>query len=235
MTQHAQNVPSCCVIIPAYNEADRIESVVRQALQHVSLVVVIDDGSTDATARIAEAAGAMAVRHPVNMGKGASLVSGFNFAREKKCETLITLDADGQHDPGEIPRFLDAYQRLRIPVLIGNRLWDSRSMPLIRRVTNKWMSRLLCRMMNVYIPDTQCGFRLYRCEILSFVHTGAQRFAMESEILLHLALRGFRMDSIRISTIYKGQKSRINPLVDTVRFFMMLAQYVHHRRLLRQE
>lgn len=231
-TGHADD--SFCVIIPAYNESGRIDKVVRRAKEFSPLVVVIDDGSRDATAAEAEAAGAVVVKHPMNLGKGASLVTGFTYAREHHCHAVITMDADGQHDPAEIPRFVDAYRRTRIPVLVGNRLWARSNMPVIRRWTNQFMSWLLSRIMNRYLPDTQCGFRLYRSDILSFVHTGAQRFAMESEILLHLALRGFRMDSIRITTIYRGEKSRINPLLDTFRFFMMLVTYYHDRKMFRQ-
>jgi len=223
-----------CVIIPAYNESRRIEEVVKRACEFSELVVVVDDGSKDDTAGHAEAAGAIVVKHQVNLGKGASLVTGFTYAREHHCDAVITMDADGQHDPAEISLFMDAYKRTRIPVLVGNRLWARGNMPIIRRWTNCLMSWLLSRIMKRYLPDTQCGFRLYRCDILSFVHTGAQRFAMESEILLHLALRGFRMDSVRITTIYRGEKSRINPLMDTFRFFMMLVNFYHDRKMLRQ-
>jgi hypothetical protein len=88
--------------------------------------------------------------------------------------------------------------------------------------------------MGTYLPDTQCGYRLYRTEILTFAPTASQRFAMESEILLQLALRGFRMDSVRIGVIYRGEKSRIRPVVDAGRFFIMLLRF-HHERQMRRE
>jgi len=233
MKRDIQPELSYCVIIPAFNEASGIASVVEKTRQFAKHVVVVDDGSTDGTEEKAKAAGAEVIRHERNMGKGASLMSGFAFAREHHCDLVITLDADGQHEPEEILRFLDTYKRTRIPVLIGNRMWNPQSMPLLRRWTNLYMSRLLSRIMKTYLPDTQCGFRLYRSDILPYAPTGSQRFAMESEILLQLALRDFRMDSVRIATIYRGEKSRINPMVDTVRFFLMLIRFHHDRQLRR--
>lgn len=222
-----------CILIPAFNEAHRIGPVVTGALAHGYPVVVIDDGSTDETGALVRSLGAEVIRHDHNHGKGASLVSGFAYAREHGHPVVVTLDADGQHDPAEIARFVDAYRRTGIPVLIGNRMWNDAEMPLVRRWTNRAMSMLLCRIMKAYIPDTQCGFRLYRTDVLSFAPAVSRRFAMESEVLLHLALRGFWMDSVRISTIYRGSKSRINPLVDTMRFVMMLVQFHHDRQMRR--
>mgnify|MGYP001310971809 CR=1 FL=1 len=222
-----------CILIPAFNEAHRIGPVVSGALAHGYPVVVIDDGSSDDTGALVRSLGAEVIRHEDNHGKGASLVSGFTYAREHGHPVVVTLDADGQHDPAEISRFVDTYRRTGIPVLIGNRMWNDAEMPIVRRWTNRVMSRLLCRIMKTFVPDTQCGFRLYRTDVLSFAPAVSRRFAMESEVLLHLALRGFRMDSVRVSTIYRGSKSRINPLVDTLRFFMMLLQFHHDRQMRR--
>lgn len=214
-----------CAIVPAFREEKRIAEVVRRVRVHCPDVVVIDDGSGDGTAAVAEQAGAVVLRHAVNQGKGAALNTGFRYAREQKYEVLITLDADGQHDPDEIPKFVEAYQRTGIPVLIGSRMTEIVTMPWLRRLTNRFMSGLLSRMMGQYVPDTQCGYRLYRCDILPLVSAGSQRFAAESEILLRLAQRGVRMDSVRIRTIYGDEKSKIHPGADTVRFFSMLLRF----------
>lgn len=224
---------SYCVIIPAYNEASRIEAVVAGAVRVAPCVVVVDDGSTDDTAARAKDLGAEVIRHEMNHGKGASLITGFAYAREHGFGAVITLDADGQHDPAEIPRFVETYLRTRIPVLVGNRLWDKTKMPPTRRWTNQFMSRLLSHIMKMYVPDTQCGFRLYRSDLLAYAPTASKRFAMESEVLLHLSLRGFRIDSVRIDPIYRGEKSRINPLMDAFRFVMMLIQFHHDRQMRR--
>lgn len=217
-------------VVPAYREAGRIGPVARAIVAAGVDAIVVDDGSGDGTDAEAQQAGATVVRHEVNKGKGAALATGFAYAQSAGYEVVITMDADGQHDPAELPRFVDAYRRTRIPVLVGNRMADVSTMPLVRKCTNLFMSWLLSRMMGQYIPDTQCGYRLYRCDLLPLVATGSSGFAAESEVLLRLADRGIRMDSVRISTIYGDEKSKINPASDTVRFFSMLLKYRKERR-----
>ncbi len=220
-----------CVLIPAYNEAGRIGAVVRRVLEFLPDVVVVDDGSTDATAEEAREAGAVVLRHEVNQGKGVALATAFAHARAKRFGWVITLDADGQHDPADIPRFVEAYVRTGIPVLVGNRMGDSASMPRVRRWTNLYMSNLLSREMGQYVPDTQCGYRLYRIDVLPFLLTQSTRFAAESESLLHVAARGLTIGPVPISAIYiEGRESHIRPFRDTIRFYSMLSDYRRSRR-----
>lgn len=223
-----------CIVVPAFREEKRIGDVVRRIRAHVPDVVVVDDGSGDGTAAEAERAGAIVLRHPVNQGKGVALATGFKYARERGYEALVTMDADGQHDPEDLPGFLEAYQRTGIPVLIGNRMADVQGMPWVRRWTNRFMSWLLSRIMGQYVPDTQCGYRLYRCDILPFLSAGSERFAAESEVLLHLSQRGVRMDAVRIRTIYGDEKSKIHPGADTLRFFGMLLRFRREERKRRE-
>ena len=234
MSSASRHEQKPCVVIPAYREQRMIRGVVQSVLKYVPTVIVVDDGSPDRTAEEAAAAGAVVVRHAANMGKGVALNTGFNYARDNRYDYLITLDADGQHDPADIPRFIEAYERTGIPVLVGNRMGVLSNMPLVRKWTNRYMSWLLSRAMNQYVPDTQCGFRLYRCDVLPFIEAQAARFAAESEILLHIASRGIHMDSVPITVIYNDEKSKINPIRDTFRFFLMLARYYRGRNLVRQ-
>ncbi len=222
-----------CVLIPAFNEEKHIAKVVAEVLQHIRDVIVIDDGSKDKTAEAAAMAGAHVIRQPANQGKGAALDAGFAFAREKGFEVVITMDADGQHLPAEVPKFIEAYKRTRIPVLIGSRMAQLDTMPFVRRETNLFMSWLLGRVMGQYVPDTQCGFRLYRCDVLPVAGTGSTHFAAESEMLLNLAHRGVRIDAVRVSTVYADEQSKINALPDTWRFFRMLWQYRRRRHVRR--
>ena len=217
-----------CVVAPAYMEEKRIGDVVRRIHRHAADVIVVDDGSTDRTAAEAAAAGAVVLRHERNQGKGAALNTGFQYAREHKFDYLITMDADGQHDPEDLPVFIEAYRRTGIPVLIGNRMGTLSNMPLVRKLTNRFMSWLLSREMRQYVPDTQCGFRLYRCDEIPFISAESTRYAAESEILLHVAARGIRIDAVPIAVIYRDEKSKINPARDTLRFIAMLHR--HHRR-----
>jgi glycosyltransferase involved in cell wall biosynthesis len=214
-----------CAIVPAYLEEGRIGKVVRRILEVVRPVIVIDDGSPDRTAEEAAAAGAIVLRHDHNRGKGAALHTGFAYAKAHAFEYLITLDADGQHAPGDIPRFLEAYARTGLPVLVGNRMDDPRTMPLARRLTNRFMSGYLSREMKQFVPDTQCGFRLYRCDILPAAAPDSAGYAAESEILLHLAAAGVKMGSVPITVIYQDEVSKIRPVRDTIRFFKMVRRF----------
>ena len=222
-----------CVIIPAYMEQRKIHEVVSRILKYIRHVIVIDDGSLDRTAEEAANAGAIVKRHKRNMGKGVALATGFQYARDNQFDFLITMDADGQHDPADIPRFIEAYVRTGIPVLIGDRMGNMSEMPVIRKWTNRLMSWYLSRAMNQYIPDTQCGFRLYRCGVIPFILADAKRHAAESEILLHVVARGIQIGSIPIAVIYSDEKSKINPFKDTLRFFLMIHRYHHSKRQIR--
>ena len=219
-----------CVIVPAFHEEKKIFEVVTAIRRHCPNVIVIDDGSGDHTALEAERAGASVIRHHENQGKGVALNTGFHYAREKGFDVAITMDADGQHDPAEIPKFLEAYVRTGIPVLVGNRMADVAHMPFVRKLTNHFMSWMLSRLMRQYVPDTQCGYRLYRCDVIPFVSAKSERFAAESEILLHVAERGIRISSVRIATIYGDEKSKVRPFSDTGRFLSMLWKYRRRRR-----
>jgi len=223
-----------CVIVPAYNEERRIAAVVRSVREQVPVVVAVDDGSRDGTAREAEQAGAVVLRHETNRGKGAALETGFRYAREQGYDYVITMDGDGQHDPADLPKFVETYERTGIPVLIGNRMADAGSMPWIRRVTNRVMSWLLSREMAQFVPDTQCGYRLFRCDIVPLVAAESVRYAAESEMLLNVADRGIRIDAVPIATIYRDEKSKINPFCDTVRFIGMLRRYRRRKRAARR-
>lgn len=216
-----KKVETFCVLICAHNEAEHIEAVVHASLEQDPLkVVVVDDGSTDDTAALAEQAGAYVLRNPENMGKGASLKRGFELVRERGCDAVIVLDGDGQHDPREIQRFVDAYRRTKIPILIGNRMANPEGTPFTRKWTNRIMCQILNRLTKIYVADPPCGFRFYRSDVLPFIMSDEPRFAFEFEMLIHAALRHIRVDSVRISTIYhKGRHSHISPIRDAWLFF----------------
>ena len=221
--------PTICVLIPAFKEEARIASVVREVREYcpAAEIVVIDDGSPDHTDAVAAAAGATVLEHVHNQGKGAALQTGFDYAREHGYDLALTLDADGQHAPSDIPAFLQAYERTRNSVLVGNRMGNLAAMPRLRRFVNRFMSDLLSRQMGQYVPDSQCGFRLYHRSAFpeGLQDPASRRYAAESEILLRLALRGVKIGAVAIQTIYGTETSKVNPLTDTFRFFRMLRRF----------
>lgn len=214
-----------CVVIPAYREGGRIGAVVREVLTYMPDVLVVDDGSPDDTAAEARATGVAVIRHATNLGKGAALDTAFRAARESGFEFVITMDGDGQHAPAELPKFIAAYRAGEAPVVVGNRMGDTRTMPRIRRWTNAFMSWLLSREMGQWVPDTQCGYRLYTLAVVPAISAASKRFAAESEILMDLSHKGIRIGSVPIATIYGTEKSKIHPVKDALRFVRMLVQY----------
>lgn len=219
------------VVLPAYHEEKHIGDVVRRVLPHCPQVIVVDDGSADRTAEVAASAGAIVVRHEVNRGKGAAIRTGVAEAQRRGCDCVLTLDADGQHDPADIPVFVQEFRKSGVPVLIGNRMGDRENMPLVRRWTNLYMSWLLSRSMGQSVPDTQSGYRLYGAAVLSFLATESERFAAESEVLMDLSLRGFKIGAVPIRAIYGDEKSKIRPVRDTIRFYSMLWRFRQRKRL----
>lgn len=210
-------------IIPCFNEAAAIGRVVRGAREYLDHVIVVDDCSTDGTAHEAEAAGAAVIRHTRNQGKGAALKTGFQSAAARGLAAAVTLDGDGQHDWTEIPLFLGAFEEGNCDVVLGNRMNDTRTMPLVRACTNRFTSWAISRMVGQPISDTQCGFRLVSLAFWQAVHLDSCRFDLESEILIKAVRSGARLRQIQIRTIYfKSSRSKINPVSDALRFFALL-------------
>lgn len=140
------------------------------------------------------------------------------------------MDGDGQHAPADIPTFVASYERTRCPVILGNRMDSPDGMPLVRRLTNRFMSWTLSRRMGQRVPDTQCGFRLYRCEGFPVVSAESRRFDYDSEVLLLYADAGVRIGAVPVSVIYGEEKSKISPVKDTLRFMRMLRRHARARR-----
>ncbi len=226
MSQNTTLEPKGCALIPAYLEERRIRGVVQDVLRHIRPVIVIDDGSPDRTAEEAAAAGAVVIRHEKNRGKGAALNTGFDYALKNNFDYVITLDADGQHSPDDIPRFVTAFRRGGVPVLVGSRMADPKGMPPVRKLTNIFMSWYLSREIGQRVPDTQSGFRLYAAQALPFLATASGGYAAESETLLRLAANNIKIGSVPITVIYRGdEKSKIRPFRDTIRFFRMVRDF----------
>jgi glycosyltransferase involved in cell wall biosynthesis len=223
-----------CALIPAYNEATEIAHVVRGCAEHADEVLVVDDGSGDETAQAAEAAGATVIVHKRNAGKGAAIRTGLGYVRGHEFDAVVLLDGDGQHDWNEIRRFVEAAERTGAPIVLGDRMRDVAEMPALRRWTNRTTSRIISRLARQRIPDSQCGFRLLRAEVLADLDLKTANYETESEMLLQAAAAGHRIESIPIKTIYNAAPSHIHPVRDTWRFIKLaLRALVQRRRALR--
>lgn len=219
-----------CVIIPAYNEAKTIGELTAKIRGKQLEVLIIDDGSADNTERIALDNAAIVLRNEINKGKGASLIRGFNYLIGRDFDTIITMDGDGQHDPEEIPAFIRAAEDHNYDIVAGNRMHNREGMPLSRVITNKFMSWLISGIAGQVIPDTQCGFRLIKKEVIKETKLVTSRYEIESEILIRAARKGFKIGSIPIRSIYQGMKSQINPFTDTLRFIKLIFNLLVLRR-----
>ena len=198
-------------LIPGYDEAPRIGLVIAATARHLP-VLVVDDGSTDGTATEAESAGAAVIRQQPNQGKGAALRSGFRRAIAEGYEAVVTLDADGQHDPAEIPSFLQAW-RAGAPVpdlVIGRR--DFGAMPLVRRLSNRLGGWAFAWAVGRDIPDNQSGYRLVTRRLMeASLASDEAGFEFEVEMIVTSIRAGWEIAWVPIRTIYAGQPSHIRP------------------------
>lgn len=220
-----------CVVIPTYNEAKTITALINQIRLQGFEIVVVDDGSKDNTAIIAADSGATVLRNPDNEGKGVSLVKGFNYALDKDFDAVVTMDGDGQHLPQDIPFFIKAAECSDSAVFVGNRMSHPENMPFLRILTNKLMSYVISKVARQRIYDTQCGFRLIKKGALKKIDLATRKYEIESEMLIKASRLGFRIESIPIRTVYGGQKSQINPILDTVRFIKFFLRELSVRNI----
>jgi glycosyltransferase involved in cell wall biosynthesis len=198
-------------VIPGYNEGPRIAEVVRGASVHLP-VVVVDDGSSDDTAAQAGAAGAIVIEQRPNQGKGAALRAGFRRALADGADAVLTLDADGQHDPAGIPAFLAAWEAEPRPdLVIGRR--NFRAMPPIRRLSNVLGGRAFSWAVGRPIPDNQSGYRLVSRRIMEATLASDEGgFEFEVEMITTCIRLGGAIAWVPIRTIYAGEPSHIRPL-----------------------
>jgi len=222
-----ENLNKIAILIPAYNEEKYIKKTIKQCLEILPDVIVVDDGSKDLTYSISKKAGAFVLKHKVNKGKGVALRTGFDYALENSFSGIITIDADHQHNVNEITKFIDFISSSKedIDIILGNRMNNIKDMPWIRYIANKFTSWLISIRAGVKIPDVQSGFRYISKEVLKNVKTKTSRFETEPELLLRASLKGYKISSIPISTIYyKGIISNVHPIRDTFMFLKMFIQ-----------
>jgi glycosyltransferase involved in cell wall biosynthesis len=221
----AQIRSQTAAVIPAYQDEKHIGDIVRRTRERLDHVLVVDDGSSDQTAQRARDAGAQVIVHDQNKGKGEAIKTGLGYWLDREVMWVNLLDSDGQHLPEEIDRFLTAASATQLTFFIGNRMNNLAGMPFIRRVVNRYMSRQISRVCGQEIPDTQCGFRMLPRQLIPELLGGGDRFDYDTEVLIIASRKGYRIESVPITTIYSDQVSKIRPMRDAIRFLKLMWRY----------
>jgi len=219
-------MPGTGIILPALNAARFLGPLLDDInLRHPQLhLLVVDDGSTDGTGETAGAHGAEVSTHEINRGKGQALLTGFEWARNRNLDWVLTMDSDGQHLPADLASFLAFVEADSADVVVGNRMAAVEGMPWIREMTNRFTSAIVGRLAGTPIPDSQNGYRMFRVSFLHDLRLTTTNFDMESEILVRLARRGARITSVPVATVYGEEISAIHPWRDTIRFFRLASR-----------
>ncbi len=218
-------ITSTPVIIPALQAGGTIGDVVMRACEFSRRVVVIDDGSSDDTGEQASRAGAEVLRHPRNLGKGRALLTGFDHLFAEGYEQIVTLDADGQHLPEEIPKLL-AGRQSGADLIIGSRAMHFAGMHGVRLWSNTISSTVISAVAGEVIEDVQSGFRLYTRRLILATGFTETRFEAESAVVVRTARRGFRIAlvPIRLGFVDGRRTSHYRPLVDSLRIAMAVTR-----------
>jgi glycosyltransferase involved in cell wall biosynthesis len=203
--------------IPAYQAAPSVGDVVRGTLKLLPEVLVVDDGSTDGTAEAARRAGARVVSFPVNRGKGAALNAAFADLFGQGFAGVITLDADGQHLPSEIPKLLAALGEGDLVLGVRDHLFGK--MGAVRRASNRLSSKAISFAAGQRLNDIQTGFRFYSRELIEAVGFPEARFEAESAVVVRAARRGFRVVTVSVHLGFADGRttSHYRPLLDSLR------------------
>lgn len=214
-----QSFDKICILIPAYNAQETLGSVLRKVEPLKIDIIVVDDGSSDETKRVSSEMGVHLLSHPVNLGKGAALRTGFQYILQKDYEVVITLDADGQHNPSEIPFLLRIFQNVKPDILIASRAAEFGKMTFLRRFWNRLGVKAVARLCHSDITDSQSGFRLIRTSLLKEVNLSTSHFETELELLIKACKKGFSVLSIPINTqkVDGTSSTHFRPVADTWR------------------
>lgn len=218
------------VLIPSYNESASIGGIVKSLVGLGYKTYVVDDGSEDKTAEIAEKEGATVFRHAKNMGKGSALREGFGRLLKEDFDAMLVMDGDGQHHIEDIWKLIARMEETDADIIIGDRMCcDTSNMPYVRKKTNHFMSWLVSKVAGTRVSDSQSGFRLIKKRVIESVKLESSNYEIESEMIIKAARKNFRIEAAPIRIIYENEESKINPIVDTIRFFIFLFKMLKGR------
>jgi len=240
MSKESKNNPDIskiAILIPAYNEAGYIKSVIEKCSVYGLDIIVVNDGSTDDTSKILSLLlkknklKLTILEHEKNKGKGEALKTGFNFVIRNGYYGVITIDADGQHNIEEINNFINEVKKNNPDIIVGSRFKNTKGMPFIRLVANLLTSWIISTIALKKIDDVQSGFRFIKHDVIKKVKLETSNFDTEPELLIKASLCGFKISNIPIETIYHLDefKSHINPIKDTIKFFKLIFKSIGWR------
>jgi len=225
------------LLIPAYNEEKYIQGVIKDCEPYRLDIIIIDDGSADSTAEKVKSLiphlgnRLKLISHAKNRGKGRALITGFNYIIDNGYTGVITLDADGQHDTGEIAGFLEVIKKEDPDLVIGDRLGNTKGMPFIRLATNVFTSWIIAGIAGKKVRDVQSGYRYLKSAALKKIKLRTSNFDTEPEIIMRAGWHGMKIINIPIKTIYhKDFTSYVNPLIDTIKFFRLVFNSLRWKR-----
>ncbi len=212
-----------CVLIPAYNAEATLRGVIEGVKRSHHDIIVVDDGSSDSTSRIGREMGVVLLQHPGNRGKGRALRTGFTYVMEHGYEAVITLDADGQHDAAEIPRFAEVYWKQSPDIIIGSRATQFNEMPWLRCFWNRLGAKAVSRLTKTLVSDSQSGYRLIRTDVLRDLKLTTSTYETEMELLIKACKKGYSVVNIAITghAISDTSTSHFRPVVDTFKICML--------------
>ena len=212
-----------CVLIPAYNAEATLEGVIEGVNKSLHDIIVVYDGSSDSTSQIGREMGVTLLQHPGNRGKGRALRTGFTHVMEHGYEAVITIDADGQHDAAEIPRFIELYRKQSPDIIIGSRATQFNEMPWLRCFWNRLGAKAVSRLTKTLVSDSQSGYRLIRTDVLRDLKLTTSTYETEMELLIKACKKGYSVVNIPIigHAINDTSTSHFRPVVDTFKICML--------------
>lgn len=225
------------IIIPIYNSdlylkelLNQVKKIQRELSSHQLNVAVVDDGSSPPIAHQNIPGFEVEwIRHAQNKGKGGALKTGFDYFLAQDVDPIITMDGDLQHPPEFIPEFLQKYQMGNCDVVVGSRKKNPKIMPFHRIISNTLTSLIISALIRQWVPDSQCGYRLYSREVIETIQPRESRFHLESEMLIKCGWKHFKIGCINIPTIYNQAPSAISNFSDTMNFIILILRLVKER------
>lgn len=214
-----------CAVLPAFNESETVGKVVEEAKKYVDSVIVVDDGSSDETSKIARKAGAIVLRHIVNIGVGLATTTGNDYALGKGCDIIVNLDSDGQHSASSIPGGIKLLEEKDLDIVLGSRfLKDIERMPRILRFGNSFLNYIVQLLFKVRVTDTQTGFRIMKKETWARLKIKSVGYSICSEICAGIGKKRLKYGEVPVDTIYLD-RFKGTTIFDGVRIFFNMIRW----------